>query len=76
MKHFGEFTPVTAELNGFGWLYQQTVMTIHIYMYAFARCLYPMLLTLHSTETIVSVHLFPGNQTNALGAASSMLFEC
>lgn len=76
MKHLGEFTPVTAELNGFGWLCQQAVMNFHIYIYAFARCLYPTLLTLHSKETFVSVHLFPGNQTNALGVASAMLFEC
>ncbi len=48
----------------------------YIYIYALSRCFYPKRLTVHSGYTFVlSVCVFPGNQTHNLCAVNAMLYH-
>lgn len=84
VKHLGKFKPVTAEQNsfmsssgnlvGFTHMYKcvnGAVMTFHIYIYAFARCLNPML---HYIQRRHLYRPFPWNQTRAIGLLAPSIF--
>ncbi len=55
-------------------LFNELCAYIYIYIYAFSRRFYPKRLTVHSGYTFVlSVCVFPGNQTHNLCTANAML---
>ncbi len=55
-------------------LFNELCAYIYIYIYAFSRRFYPKRLTAHSGYTFVlSVCVFPGNQTHNLCTANAML---